>query len=377
MKRVLCILSCMNAGGAETFLMKIYRQLDRTKYQMDFCVNIFEEGFYDKEIIKMGGRIFHIPSKSDNLKEFKRQLTTIIKEDHYESVLRITSNTMGFLDLKVAKKAGAKVCAARSSNSNDPAGIKAKVAHRLGRILYGKYVDVKIAPSDLAAIYTFGEQSYKNGEVIILHNALDLDVYKFEPEERKRIRSEFGVKESEILCGHVGRFSPQKNHDFLIDIFSELCKERSNYKLLLVGNGELEEKIREKCSDKGLQDKVIFAGVRSDIPAILSAMDVFVFPSLYEGMPNTVIEAQATGLPCVISDTITKEADVTGLVKYVSLSDMKCWISTIKNMLNMPRRNMSELMNSKGYGISYVVHQFEQVIFCDESSHGVEGRKND
>lgn len=365
MKRVLCILSSMNAGGAETFLMKIYRQLDRTNYQMDFCVNIFEEGFYDKEITEMGGRIFHIPAKSDNLKEFKKQLITLIKNEHYESVLRITSNTMGFLDLKVAKKAGVKLCAARSSNSNDPAGIKAKVAHRLGRILYGKYVDAKIAPSDLAAIYTFGERAYKNGDVKILHNALDLDVYKFDSEGRKRIRTEFGIKESEILCGHVGRFSTQKNHDFLIDIFSELCHERSNCKLLLVGKGELEEKIREKCTEKGLQDKVIFAGVRSDIPAILSAMDVFVFPSLYEGMPNTVIEAQATGLPCVISDTITKEADITGYVKYCSLSEnASIWKECVFNSVISRKRSQTKgVLIDKGYDIRNVVEQFQALIF--------------
>ena len=298
---MLCILSCMNAGGAETFLMKIYRKIDRTKYQMDFCVNVFEEGFYDKEITQMGGRIFRIPAKSDSLKEFKRQLSSIIKSQKYNSVLRITSNTMGFLDLKVAKKAGAKVCAARSSNSNDPAGIKAKIAHKLGRFLYGKYVDIKIAPSDLAAIYTFGERTYQKGEVKILRNALDLDVYMYDSEERKRIRKEFGVKDSDILCGHVGRFSAQKNHIFLIDIFSALCKKRSNYKLLLVGRGELEEQIRKKCAQEGLSDRVIFAGVRSDIPAVLSAMDVFVFPSLYEGMPNTVIEAYAYGKPVIAS----------------------------------------------------------------------------
>lgn len=366
MKRVLCILSCMNAGGAETFLMKIYRELDRTKYQMDFCVNIFEEGFYDKEITQMGGRLFRIPAKSDNLKEFKRQLSAIVKNEQYEAVLRITSSAMGFLDLKIAKKAGAKLCAARSSNSNDPAGIKAKVAHRLGRVLYGKYVDVKIAPSDLAAIYTFGEHAYKNGEVNILHNALDLDVYKFGLEERKRVRAEFGIKESEILCGHVGRFSPQKNHDFLIDIFSELCKEHSNYKLLLVGNGELEEKIRKKCADKGLRDKVIFAGVRSDIPAVLSAMDVFVFPSLYEGMPNTVIEAQATGLPCVISDTITKEAKITDLVRYTSLNNsVGSWALELlqQEFEKRNREQYNSVARKQGYDIKQCVSQFVETIF--------------
>lgn len=362
MKRLLCILSCMNAGGAETFLMKIYRNIDRTKYQMDFCVNIFEEGFYDKEIKEMGGRIFHIPSKSDSLKEFKRRLTTIIHEECYTAVLRITSNAMGFLDLKVAKKAGAKVCVARSSNSNDPASIKTKIAHRLGRILYGKYVDIKIAPSDLAAIYTFGERAYKNGEVKILHNALDLDVYRFNPEERKRIRTEFGIKESEILCGHVGRFSPQKNHDFLIEVFYEYQKINKNSLLMLVGAGDLEERIREKTRELKIDEKVIFTGVRRDVPSILSAFDTFIFPSFYEGMPNTVIEAQASGLNCLISDTITREANVTGTVSYISLNiKPEYWANKIALTSIQMRPMSTEKM--KSYDIDEVTDDFIKLMY--------------
>lgn len=356
----------MNAGGAETFLMKIYRQLDRTKYQMDFCINVPNKCFYEDEIISLGGKIYRIPSKSESFQLYKKKLFEAVNSNGYKYVLRIASNGASFIDLKIAKKAGASVCVVRSSNSSDGKGLTVKIAHRLGRFLYGKYVDVKIAPSDLAAIYTFGERAYKDGDVKILHNALDLDVYRFGLEERKRVRAEFGIKESEILCGHVGRFSPQKNHDFLIDIFSELCKEHSNYKLLLVGNGELEEKIREKCADKGLQDKVIFAGVRSDIPAVLSAMDVFVFPSLYEGMPNTVIEAQATGLPCVISDTITKEAKITDLVRFASLNNpVGSWTSELLQ-LESDKRNREQyylVAKKQGYDIKQCVSQFVETIF--------------
>ena len=366
MKRVLCILANMNAGGAETFLMKIYRQLDRTKYQMDFCINVPNKCFYEDEIISLGGKIYRIPSKSESFQLYKKKLFEVVNSNGYKYVLRIASNGASFIDLKIAKRAGASVCAVRSSNSSDGKGLTVKIAHRLGRFLYGKYVDVKIAPSDLAAIYTFGERAYKDGDVKILHNALDLDVYKFGLEERKRVRAEFGIKEFEILCGHVGRFSPQKNHDFLIDIFSELCKEHSNYKLLLVGNGELEERIRKKCADKGLQDKVIFAGVRSDIPAVLSAMDVFVFPSLYEGMPNTVIEAQATGLPCVISDTITKEAKITDLVRYTSLNNpVGSWASELlhQEFEKRNREQYNSVARKQGYDIKQCVSQFVETIF--------------
>ena len=142
MKRVLCILSGMNAGGAETFLMKMYRAIDKSEYQMDFCVNVKEKNFYEDEILSLGGRMFRIPAKSQDLKEYKRQLTEIVRNEGYEYVLRITSNCMGFMDLKIAKKAGATLCAARSSNSSDGKGWKPWLAHRMGKLLYGKYVDV-------------------------------------------------------------------------------------------------------------------------------------------------------------------------------------------------------------------------------------------
>lgn len=364
MERLLCLISGMNSGGAETFLMKMYRQLDKEKYQMDFCVNITENGFYDEEIRKMGGKIYHIPSKSENLKEFEIKLTEIIKKKKYKYVLRITSNTMGFLDLKIAKKAGAVICAARSSNSNDAEGIKAKVVHLLGRILYSKYVNVKIAPSDLAAIYTFGKKNYQNGHVHILKNAIDLNIYKFLPENRKKIRKELGISEEDIICGHIGRFSKQKNHKFLIKIFTEMCKIRKNVKLLLIGGGELEEAIRLQCRQFMIEDSVIFCGIRSDVPEILSAMDVFVFPSLYEGMPNTVLEAQATGLPCIISDSITKEAAITPLVHYQSLNDNeRVWAEEALKSVRNSRKSMDLEMREAGYDILNEVKTFERLLF--------------
>ena len=153
MKRLLCIISAMNTGGAETFLMKLYRKLDRTKFQMDFCVNAPEKGFYDEEIASMDGRIYRIPCKSSDLSGFRQQLTNVVRENRYDYVLRITASGAGLMDLKLAKKAGASVCVARSSNSGSDGGLKSFLAHRIGRLLYSRYIDVRIAPSDLAAIY--------------------------------------------------------------------------------------------------------------------------------------------------------------------------------------------------------------------------------
>ena len=369
MKRLLCIISNMNTGGAETFLMKIYRAIDKTQYQMDFCTNGNGDCFYKDEIEKLGGKIYCIPPKSQSVKDFKKNLKEVIEKNNYKYVIRVTSNAMGFMDLKIAKEAGAEVCIVRSSNSSDGGGLKAFLAHRLGKLLYEKYVDVKIAPSDLAAEYTFGKKAYRDGNVHILHNAVDTKVYRFDKQLRENIRKEFKISDETKVIGHIGRFMAQKNHTFLLDVFSEIHKRMPGTVLMLVGGGELEGQIRAKVSNLGIDDAVIFTGVRSDIPALLSAMDVFVFPSLYEGMPNTVIEAQATGLPCVISDTITKEADITGLVKYLPLDcSVEKWASAVFEEMKNERKDTHGDFVEAGYDICKVAKEFVSVVFGEKGN---------
>lgn len=363
-KRLLCLVSAMNTGGAETFLMKLYRKLDKTKYQMDFCVNDPKKGFYDDEIWSMGGKIYVIPCKSESVKHFTEGLSQIVKQNHYEYVLRITSNAMGFYDLKVAKKSGAKKCIARSSNSSDGNGLKSKLAHGVGRILYEGNVDVKIAPSDLAAKYTFGKKEYEKGHVKILHNAIDLNCFHFSEKSRTDIRHELYIPDDAFVVGHIGRFSEQKNHLFLLDNFACIAKKRPDAYLILVGDGERKEQIREKVKKIDLENRVIFTGVRGDVPALLSAFDVFLFPSLYEGMPNTVIEAQATGLPCVISDTITKEADITGLVQYIPLTaSPEEWAKKAIDCVSQERMDTKEDFLREKYDIASVVEEFVRLCF--------------
>lgn len=363
MKRLLCILSSMNSGGAETFLMKVYRKLDRSKYQLDFCLNTEEECFYNKEIRDLGGKIFYVPQKSVGVAEFKRRLSDLVRNEDYKYVLRITSNAAGFMDLKIAKKAGAEICSARSSNSSDGTSRIVKLIHYLGRLFYGRYVDVKFAPSDLAAKYTFGNRDYRSGKVSILHNAVDLSVYHYSESARDSIRKEFGIEHSTVVIGNIGRFMTQKNHPFLIKVFSEIHKNNSDTVLMLVGCGELEDQIKAEIEEYGLTESVIFAGVRSDIPDVLSAMDVFVMPSFFEGMPNTVIEAQATGLPCVIADTITREANITGLVEYLPLGDAKAWAQKALDSLREERVNTEQTFIDKKYDIESTVENFVKLVF--------------
>ena len=364
MKRLLCILSCMNAGGAETFLMKLYREIDRKAYQFDFAVNSREEGFYDKEISSLGGKIFQFPSKSESFLGYVKGIKKIVQENHYEYVLRITSNAMGFLDLAIAKKAGAKICIARSSNSSGGGRLKSRLSHTLGKFLFKKFVDVKIAPSSEAAVYTFGEKDYKRGFVHLLPNGFDLDYYKYTESGRVAFRKEFGISPNQKVVGHVGRFSVQKNHFFLLSFFKEYLKTNPDAVLLLVGKGELETEVQRKVSEMKMERNVLLAGVRSDMPSVYSAMDVFVFPSLYEGMPNAVLEAQACGLNCIVSENVTKEANVTNGIHYLPIENgcIRMWVDLIgkcKNRILDANRFFEE------YDIKKVAMKFEKIVLGD------------
>ena len=194
----------------------------------------------------------------------------------------------------------------------------------------------------------------------ILYNAIDIKEYKYSPVIANKLRQEFHL-ENCIVVGHVGRFNPQKNHSFLIDIFSECVQRNSNTKLLLVGDGEGRQKIQDKVRDLGIQDKVIFTGIRSDVNELLQAMDVFVFPSLYEGLPVTMVEAQAAGLPCVISDHISKECIVTsGLVTGKSLNESpERWAECVLQQSYRNRESHIEEIRTAGYDISTAAKQLE------------------
>lgn len=353
----------MNTGGAETFLMKVYRKIDRSRYQMDFCVNVSEKCDYEDEIKQMGGRFFRIPPKSENTKEFKKQLKNIVYDNSYDNVLRVTSNAAGFLDLKIAKKAGASHTIARSSNANDGSLIQSVIS-RIGRTLWMKYVDEKIAPSDLAAAYTFGKKAFESGEVKKLNNGLDLSIYCYSDEGRKNIREEFNISSQTSVIGHIGRFNAQKNHRFLLTYFNEYRKNNPDSVLMLVGVGTLEEQIKKLADDLGLADSVIFTGLRKDIPALLSAFDLLAMPSLYEGMPNVVIEAQACGVPCVLSDTITREANLSGEVVYLSTANTKEWVVQSERLMKKGRvyADMGE------YDINRVSQEFCNYCFSKKGA---------
>lgn len=368
MQRLLCIVGGMNRGGAETFLMKLYRQLDRTRYQMDFCVASHTQGDYDEEIRQLGGRILYTTPKSKNPLSSFWNMYKIVKGNKYFSVLRISQHSLSSLELLAARLAGANKVIFRSSNTQSCGSCFNRLLHRMFIPLAYIIPTVRIAPSLEAAQFMFGTTK----GVHILHNGLDTQIFKFSLDSRRKIRQELKAQDKFVI-GHIGRFNFQKNHKFLLQIFAEIKKQCVNAELWLIGRGELEKQIKEQAERLDILDHVKFLGIRADIPALLSAMDVFVFPSLFEGMPNTVIEAQTNGLPCLIADTITRQAKQTDLVHFMSLKQStETWaetalqIATRQTLQNRPQAAIQ--MQKAGYDIKTIVAQFTQLVFGEIKS---------
>ena len=357
-------MSSMNAGGAETFLMKQYRLIDREKYQLDFCVNVQERGFYDDEIEALGGKIYRIAPKSQNFKKSLKDLENIVKENGYENVLVSSVNPGTALELLAAKRGGAKRLIYRSSNSSVDGGFKQKLLHHtVGRLAH-TVPTVKIAPSVLAAEYCFGKGCVANGKANILNNGIDTSFYRYSDEKRQNTRAELGLSDDEFAVIHIGRFAKAKNHSFLLEIFAEIIKRNLKAKLFLIGAGELEAEIRKKAAELSLSDKIFFLGIRKDVPNLLAAGDVFIFPSFYEGMPNTVIEAQALSLHCVIADTITPDAEKTGVVEYLPLGNPKQWAdAALKYADGYLRQDMSAIYKAKKYDTESTAEEFIKYCF--------------
>lgn len=363
MKKLLCIVSSMDRGGAETFLMKVYRNLDHNKYQMDFCVSKKKEGYYDNEIKNNGGRIFFVPPKSKNPFKTFYLIMKLVKKEKYDSVLRTSQQSLATLDLLAAKMGGAKNLIYRSSNAGMTGNIIKRFINFTFSFLPRIIPNVKIAPSTEAAKFVFGEKAVSKNQVSILHNGLDYQKFAFNLVKRNIIRKELNI-DNKIVFGHVGRFNEQKNHKFLIDVFEKIHKQNKNTCLLLIGEGELEEKIKNQIKSLSLENSVIMLGPKANIEDYFMAMDLFIFPSFFEGMPNVIIEAQASGLRCLISNFITKEANITGLVTYLDLNaSLDMWVDEALKHIDYKRNNYYQVYKEKGYLIEDVTKKFIKIVF--------------
>lgn len=320
MLRILHVVNKMDRGGIETLLMSIYRNIDRNKIQFDFLVSKNDEGEYDKEILRLGGKIYRVRSRREGFLKNKSDLNQFFRENNYQIVHMHVSSMTNIQSIRSAKKNKVSTRIIHCHNTQGPKGLIHEFMHRYNRLMIDRYCTDKFACSVDAAIWGYGKKKTNNGEVNIFNNAINTTQFIYNDETRKEKRKELGV-EDRFVIGHVGRFVEQKNHGFIIKIFNELIKIEKKAKLLLVGVGRLEEDVKKQIEVLGIEKSVLMLGSRSDVNELMQAMDVFLFPSLFEGLGIVAIEAQAADLHVFASDVVPKEANITERFHSLSLDD--------------------------------------------------------
>ncbi|PEL07039.1 glycosyltransferase family 1 protein [Bacillus sp. AFS017336] len=348
--RVLHTVVNMNRGGAETLIMNLYRNIDRSKIQFDFLT--CKEGAYDSEIVAMGGKIHRIPYVTDvGHLGYIRKLDKFFRINPNYKIVHSHMDKMSGLVLRAANKAKVPTRIAHSHSTKSEGGIASQV--------YKWYVGKKIesnathlfACSQEASQWLFSKRS---NDSLILKNGIEYERFQFSLQMREKMRDELTISKGAYVIGHIGRFNHPKNHLFLLEIFAGILKKMPHAVLVLVGGGVLQTKIESKIKELGIEKYVKLLGIRDDIPKILQVMDIFVFPSLHEGLPVTLIEAQGASLTCIVSDIITDEVDMEmGLIQYCSLSEKEKWIEKIlvEAKKSFPRIDVEGALNQKGYNI--------------------------
>lgn len=361
MIRVLQIVTYMGRGGLETMIMNYYRNIDRNKVQFDFLVHRQEEADYDKEIVALGGKIYHMPMLNPFSKSYFNALDSFFKEHKYD-IVHCHLDCMSAYPLKIAQKNGVRVRIAHSHNKSQDKNLKYPIK------LYSKRLIPKYATHLLSCGKEAGDWMFNGKPYTILNNAIDAQSYRFDKQIREEMREQLGFNQEDFVIGHVGRFNHQKNHNFIIDVFNFVHKKNTAAKLVLVGTGDGQKAIKEKVESLALSDSVLFLGNRTDVNKILQAMDVFLFPSLYEGLPLSIIEAQAAGLPCVISDNVPPECIVTDLIEAASLDDaLAKWEIVITSQKSVKRKDTYELIKKSGFDVKSNVLVLEKMYYTDLS----------
>ena len=316
--RVLQIIGFVCGGGVEAVIMNYYRNIDRNKIQFDFIIDGYEKTALDNEISSLGGKVYKVEPYTKNPFKNIYQIYRIVKDNNYQ-IVHSNMNTLSVFSLFAAWLAGAKV---RILHNHSTAVKSEKLRSAMKYILRPFapiFANKYMACSKLAGEWMYGKKKMKEGKVKVLNNAINVDDFAYNLRLREKLRQDLNIDKDTLVIGHVGRFMYQKNHDFLIDIFKEIHKQRNNSLLLLIGDGSLRATIEAKVQNYGLKDCVNFLGLRKDVKDLYNVMDVFVLPSWYEGLPVVSVEAQANGLPCFVSDKVSKECNLSSSVHFISL----------------------------------------------------------
>ena len=358
--RVAQIIGKMNGGGAEQVVMNYYEHIDKSRVQFDFFTFMGSKHIPAERIKELGGGLYLLCGISRPFRYLKT-LTKLLRENRYD-IVHCHMSTLSFLPLLAAKRAGVRVRIVHNHSTSGGAGeFLRNVAKAVLKPLARAFATDGFACGEYAARWFFGsrpvcaiddENAPKNA-VRILRNAIDTEKFAFSQQKRTAIRGEFKVPKNTLLFLHVGRFCPQKNQQFLIDIFKEIEKQHKNARLIMVGEGGDMELIQARIIRAGLLAKALFAGQRTDTDAFYSAADCFLLPSNYEGLPLAGLEAQCAGLPAVFSDKITKQAKASDSVQFLSLkTPARDWAFAAINSARRRNENAAEQIRAAGYDIA-------------------------
>lgn len=350
--KVLQVFTILNRGGAETNIMNYYRNIDRSSIQFDFLVHREEPGAYEKEIMELGGKIYRLPPVHPlHLQKYKAAVNEFFDRHPYYQIIHGQNSELGVFIYEEARRRGIAVIIAHAHNAPRWRVYDLKFIFReLWKYRMRKSVNSFFTCGEDAAQWLFGKKRARNA--FLMTNAVDTGTFRFSAEVRSEVRKRLGREDTKNII-HVGRFNRQKNHGFLLQIFATLLEKDPAYHLYLVGEGELQPEIEAQIEALNMVDHVTLLGVRPDVNELLQAMDVFLFPSFFEGLPVSLVEAQASGIHCVISDGISSEAVlVPENVTVIPLKESpEFWAQRILSLDLSNRKDVSEIIIGKGYDI--------------------------
>lgn len=358
--RIAQVMGKMVGGGVEAVVMNYYRHIDHSKFQFDFLVDDDSTNIPREEIESLGGRVILVPPYQ-HLKSYINKLIEVFQENNYK-VVHSHINTLSVFPLYAAKKAGVEVRIAHSHSTSNKQERKKDLLKNLLRPFSKIFATDYYCCSEYAGHYLFGNKAYDKGQVTLINNAIDLDNFIYNEDIRNKVRTELGL-ENKLVIGHVGRFISQKNHHKIIEIFDDLTRINNiDSILLLIGEGSLLPEIKQQVKDLKLEDKVMFLGQRTDVNELMQAMDIFLLPSLYEGLPVVGVEAQTAGLLCILSSAMTKETKVLDTTEFIDLNKpSKEWAKIIAKKSKIYKRvNTKKQIQKRGFDIEIEAKKLEE-----------------
>lgn len=369
--RILHFPGTLLYGGVGSVVMNWYRNIDRSKIQFDFCVPRIERGPLDDEIEALGGRIFSVPKmRQYGISNYINAVSNIIIQNGPFYAVHIHSIHMGAITLIAAKKAGVARRIYHSHSTKDPA-LDSYPFHKIIQGIFKGIIRFNatdyFACGKEAGIYIYGEKLVSNSKVSIINNGLDLQKFKpYSIEKKRKLRDSLNIRKDSLVIGNVARFVPEKNQQFIIDIVAYMKNKGIDVFAILVGDGPLKEKCEKRAKQLKVEQDVCFLGNRSDVDVLYNAMDIFILPSLFEGLPVTAIEAQACGLPCIVSDRVTSEADLNiSCYCQVNLSNnLDVWENTIKDSVKhimYDESKIRKIIQERGYDIVSLTKNLERI----------------